>query len=64
MPAPSVDVLSLCPPPPPKGSELLAVKELAETGRLSLDGLVTHHEQPEHADAAVEVRRLGAFESL
>ena len=32
--------------------DLLAVKELAETGRLSLDGLITHHEQPEHADAA------------
>jgi 3-hydroxyethyl bacteriochlorophyllide a dehydrogenase len=33
-------------------ADLLAVKELAENGRLSLDGLITHHEQPEHADAA------------
>ncbi len=33
-------------------ADLLAVKELAENGRLSLDGLITHHEQPTHADAA------------
>ncbi len=32
--------------------DLLAVRELAETGRLSLDGLITHHDQPTHADAA------------
>jgi 3-hydroxyethyl bacteriochlorophyllide a dehydrogenase len=32
--------------------DLLAVRELAETGRLSLDGLITHHDQPIHADAA------------
>ncbi len=32
--------------------DLLAVKELAETGRLSLDGLITHHGEPLHADAA------------
>lgn len=35
-----------------KRPDLLAVKELAETGRLSLDGLITHHDQPTHADAA------------
>jgi 3-hydroxyethyl bacteriochlorophyllide a dehydrogenase len=33
-------------------ADLLAVKELAENGRLSLDGLITHHERPTHADAA------------
>jgi 3-hydroxyethyl bacteriochlorophyllide a dehydrogenase len=32
--------------------DLLAVCELAETGRLSLDGLITHHDDPMHADAA------------
>ena len=32
--------------------DLLAVSELAETGRLSLDGLITHHNDPMHADAA------------
>ncbi|EGJ10538.1 2-desacetyl-2-hydroxyethyl bacteriochlorophyllide A dehydrogenase, putative [Rubrivivax benzoatilyticus JA2 = ATCC BAA-35] len=32
--------------------DLLAVKELAETGRLSLDGLITHHASPSDADAA------------
>ncbi len=32
--------------------DLLAVAELAETGRLSLDGLITHHGAPERADAA------------
>ncbi|MFY8082865.1 MAG: chlorophyll synthesis pathway protein BchC [Rubrivivax sp.] len=35
-----------------KRPDLLAVKELAESGRLSLDGLITHHDQPAHADAA------------
>ena len=32
--------------------DLLAVKELAETGRLSLDGLITHHGDPMDAAAA------------
>jgi 3-hydroxyethyl bacteriochlorophyllide a dehydrogenase len=32
--------------------DLLAVAELAESGRLSLEGLITHHDQPLHADAA------------
>ena len=32
--------------------DLLAVKELAETGRLSLDGLITHHGDPKDAAAA------------
>ncbi len=32
--------------------DLLAVKELTETGRLSLDGLITHHGDPLHADSA------------
>jgi bacteriochlorophyllide a dehydrogenase len=35
-----------------KRPDLLAVRELAEHGRLSLDGLITHHEDPLHADAA------------
>ena len=35
-----------------KRPDLLAVKELAESGRLSLDGLITHHDQPAHADNA------------
>lgn len=35
-----------------KRADLLAVKELAETGTLSLDGLITHHDEPMHADAA------------
>jgi 3-hydroxyethyl bacteriochlorophyllide a dehydrogenase len=35
-----------------KRPDLLAVKELAESGRLSLDGLITHHDQPAHADTA------------
>ena len=35
-----------------KRPDLLAVKELAESGRLSLDGLITHHDQPTHADTA------------
>lgn len=35
-----------------KRPDLLAVRELAENGRLSLDGLITHHEDPSHADAA------------
>ncbi len=32
--------------------DLLAVKELTESGRLSLDGLITHHGDPMHADSA------------
>ena len=32
--------------------DLLAVKQLAEDGRLSLDGLITHHADPMHADSA------------
>ena len=32
--------------------DLLAVKELTETGRLSLEGLITHHADPLHADSA------------
>ena len=35
-----------------KRADLLAVSELAENGRLSLDGLITHHDEPTHADAA------------
>ena len=35
-----------------KRPDLLAVKELAEDGRLSLDGLITHHDEPVNADAA------------
>ena len=32
--------------------DMLAVTELSETGRLSLDGLITHHDEPTHADSA------------
>ena len=32
--------------------DLLAVTELAESGRLSLDGLITHRDEPTHADSA------------
>jgi 3-hydroxyethyl bacteriochlorophyllide a dehydrogenase len=32
--------------------DLLAVAELSETGQLSLDGLITHHDEPAHADSA------------
>lgn len=32
--------------------DLLAVTELAENGLLSLDGLITHHEEPTRADSA------------
>lgn len=35
-----------------KRADLLAVSELAENGRLSLDGLITHHDEPTQADAA------------
>jgi 3-hydroxyethyl bacteriochlorophyllide a dehydrogenase len=35
-----------------KRPDLLAVKELAETGVLSLDGLITHYAEPMQADAA------------
>jgi bacteriochlorophyllide a dehydrogenase len=30
-------------------ADMMAVKELTETGRLSLDGLITHHDVAEHA---------------
>ena len=33
-------------------ADMLAVKQLAEEGRLSLDGLITHHERAEHATGA------------
>jgi bacteriochlorophyllide a dehydrogenase len=33
-------------------TDLVAVKELVELGRLSLDGLITHHEKPQRAAAA------------
>jgi bacteriochlorophyllide a dehydrogenase len=32
--------------------DLVAVRELAESGRLSLDGLITHRQPPDQADAA------------
>lgn len=32
--------------------DLLAIKELTETGRLSLDGLITHHEEASNAERA------------
>ena len=35
-----------------KRPDLMAVKELAESGRLSLDGLISHHDQPAHAETA------------
>jgi 3-hydroxyethyl bacteriochlorophyllide a dehydrogenase len=35
-----------------KKPDLLAVKELAESGVLSLDGLITHHAEPMQADSA------------
>lgn len=35
--------------------DLLAVKELAETGRLSLDGLITHHANPSQAADAYRI---------
>ena len=35
-----------------KRADLLAVSVLAENGRLSLDGLITHHDEPVNADAA------------
>jgi 3-hydroxyethyl bacteriochlorophyllide a dehydrogenase len=31
---------------------MLAVKQLIETGQLSLDGLITHHQEARAADAA------------
>jgi bacteriochlorophyllide a dehydrogenase len=37
-----------------KRPDLLAVKELIETGRLSLDGLITHRDEPTHAPQAYE----------
>jgi 3-hydroxyethyl bacteriochlorophyllide a dehydrogenase len=35
-----------------KPPELLAVRDLAESGRLSLDGLITHRSGPDDAEAA------------
>jgi 3-hydroxyethyl bacteriochlorophyllide a dehydrogenase len=35
-----------------KRPDMLAVKELVESGRLSLDGLLTHHDVPTHASDA------------
>jgi 3-hydroxyethyl bacteriochlorophyllide a dehydrogenase len=35
-----------------KPPELLAVRDLAESGRLSLDDLITHRSTPDNADAA------------
>jgi 3-hydroxyethyl bacteriochlorophyllide a dehydrogenase len=32
--------------------DLIAVRELAESGRLDLDGLITHRQDPGQADAA------------
>jgi 3-hydroxyethyl bacteriochlorophyllide a dehydrogenase len=33
-------------------ADLRAVTELTESGRLSLGGLITHHDDPLHADSA------------
>jgi 3-hydroxyethyl bacteriochlorophyllide a dehydrogenase len=38
-----------------KRPDLLAVTELVQTGRVSLDGLITHHQSPAKADQAYEV---------
>ena len=38
-----------------KKADLLAVKELVESGRVSLDGLITHREAAEHAANAYPV---------
>jgi 3-hydroxyethyl bacteriochlorophyllide a dehydrogenase len=38
-----------------KRADLLAVTELVSTGRLSLEGLITHHQSPRNALAAYEV---------
>jgi 3-hydroxyethyl bacteriochlorophyllide a dehydrogenase len=38
-----------------KRPDLQAVTELVNTGRLSLDGLITHHEKPSQAKSAYEV---------
>jgi 3-hydroxyethyl bacteriochlorophyllide a dehydrogenase len=35
-----------------KRPDLLAVTELVQTGRLSLDGLITHHQSPAKAEQA------------
>ncbi len=35
-----------------KPPELLAVRDLAENGQLSLDGLITHRSEPQHAEQA------------
>lgn len=36
-------------------ADLIAVRDLVESGRLSLDGLITHRGDPNHADAAYRV---------
>ena len=38
-----------------KRPDLLAVTELIHAGRVSLDGLITHHQSPSYADQAYEV---------
>jgi 3-hydroxyethyl bacteriochlorophyllide a dehydrogenase len=38
-----------------KRPDLLAVTELVQTGRVSLDGLITHHHRPSQAEQAYEV---------
>jgi 3-hydroxyethyl bacteriochlorophyllide a dehydrogenase len=38
-----------------KRPDLLAVTELVQTGRVSLDGLITHHQRPSQAEQAYEV---------
>ena len=35
-----------------KPAELTAVRDLAENGQLSLDGLITHRSNPQNAEAA------------
>ncbi len=35
-----------------KRADMMAVRELAENGRLSLDGLITHHDVATHAESA------------
>ncbi len=37
-----------------KRADLIAVTQLVESGRLSLDGLITHNQTPSHATAAYE----------
>jgi bacteriochlorophyllide a dehydrogenase len=37
-----------------KRADLLAVTQLVQSGRLSLDGLITHSQTPDHAAQAYE----------